>query len=290
MKPAFVIVEYVDQQTVDGSTPVQWVHYGELFADLDDVTSEVMELELRLRDANLIDRVRVRIEERAPARPHHVAEAVNACLSDQHLGWPVALDEIELREVKRTVALQGRALEQQSRMLEQILGLLGGGAAPPAPAAAPSEHMYALGPNGERVRLHTATATATATALSPDQMAAAMLATAAPPIAAQPTRHIGDAPIPFEVDERAAPPSYLDGAANPLVPVMRVGGGNSEQVAPGARANVTSRGFGIGGPSAKSEVEVLVVKPDGTRTLVASSIPKVGETLRHHDTSNEYGG
>lgn len=269
MKPAYLVIEYLSH---DGESPEpEWLKYADVLVDLDAIgmLKDLEELGERLEGAKLHERVRVRADERQFAPFHAVSQLVDHCLMDQHLGWPTAnLDQIELRELKRTVTNQGRALDR-------ILALLEGCAQPAAVVGAQVPHMAR--PPGVPVTFPAAPERVVIS----DELAASMVQ--AEVIAPAP-RAAAEPPLEFEIDESTTPPPIMDGQLQPLVPVITASG-NTEQVGAGARGNVRSRGFGIGGPSAKSEVERI--GPNG-KEMVKVDLPRVGDTLKHKTTSNEY--
>lgn len=269
MKPAFVTVEY--RMSSDDSAAIEeWARYVDSVVDMDQpgVEQGLIELTARLHEAKLDESVRLRVQPTSFIAIETIGEQVDACLSDQHLGWPMALDQIELRELKRKVVLQ-------ERKLDRILALLEGGAAP-APAPAPLKpRVRAIGADGQRVDLELGDAEAA--------MAAAVVPAPAP--RAPRPRAAPEDELPFEVDDREAPPAYIN-QQGPLVPIVTRDGTYTESIGASARANVQSKGFGIGGPSAKSSFQK--VGDDGK--IASMPLPRVGETLKHHNTSDDYQG
>ncbi len=284
----------------------EWSVAADLLVDLDECGGAIAELAERLGDAGLANVVHLRPRAAKIHDGRELAQALDAAMSERHLDWPVSLDQIELRELKRTVIQQGKILGK----LAERLGLI----EPEQPARPRAKAPPPLEIDEERFR-GTAEEAADTIQRGVDQALATKYpgeprrtirvmgqdgpidldlatleraaAAARHPLPASPAAiperperrrsRRGEPELDLSVDESTRPPAFFGADMRPAesFPI-----GNAERIPTGVVGTVKAKGFGIGGALPNATVESVEVDQNNKPRLVRQSLPVVGETLK----------
>jgi hypothetical protein len=281
----------------------EWSVAADLLVDLDESGGAIAELAERLDDAGLdkVVHLRPRLAKIHDAR--ELSQALDAAMSERHLDWPVSLDQIELRELKRTVIQQGRVLGK----IAEKLGLVDPEAsarrtakASPPPLEIDRDRFLdqdqdrdrfdgAVAPRAIPLRAKTVRVMGQDGPVEIDiavfDRAVAEAAVTPIPIPVrgpEPTPRMrrprrNDPELELDVDESTRPPAFFGADLRPAAsfPI-----GNAERIPTGVVGTVRAKGFGIGGALPNATVEGVEIGQDQKPHLVRQALPVVGETLK----------
>lgn len=286
-----------------------WSVAADLLVDLDESGGAIAELAERLADAGLDKVVHLRPRLAKIHDGRELAQALDSAMSERHLDWPVSLDQIELRELKRTVIQQGRVLGK----IAEKLGLVEPEAparrtakAPPPPLEIDRHRFMAdpmdrfldpeasldggtVAPRAIPLRAKTVRVMGQDGPVEIDiavfDRAVAEAAVTPIPIPVrgpEPTPRMrrprrNDPELELDVDESTRPPAFFGADLRPAAsfPI-----GNAERIPTGVVGTVRAKGFGIGGALPNATVEGVEIGQDQKPHLVRQALPVVGETLK----------